>query len=141
MSWLKKDSVLIPVDFSELSYEAIAPAQEFVEDMASIHIIHVLSPLHPADPVALWDTLSDDDRKQKVKTFLTEKLDELGYKGTGIEVTVGDPAGQIVDYAKEVEADLIVMPSHGRKGARRFLLGSVSERVMRISPCPVLILK
>lgn len=141
MSWLKKNSVLIPIDFSELSYEAIAPAREFVETVASLHIIHVLSPLHPADPAALWDTLSDDDRKQKVKAFLTEKLDELGYQGTGIEVAIGDPAGQIVDYAKEIEADLIVMPSHGRKGARRFLLGSVAERVMRISLCPVLILK
>ncbi|MEM9091819.1 MAG: universal stress protein [Cyanobacteria bacterium P01_F01_bin.53] len=141
MSWLKKESVLIPIDFSELSYEAIAPAKEFVENMASLKIIHVLAPLHPADPAALWDTLSDDDRKQKVKKVLADKLEELGYAGTVIEVAIGDPVGQIVDYAEEISADLVVMPSHGRKGAKRFLLGSVAERVMRLSPCPVLILK
>ena len=141
MSWLKKKSVLIPIDFSDFSYGAIAPAKEYVEDMSALKLIHVLSPLHPADPAALWNTLSDDDRKQKIKEFLLEKLDELGYQGTQVIVAIGDPAGEIVDCAKAIEADLIVIPSHGHKGLSRFLLGSVAERVVRLAPCPVLILK
>ena len=141
MSWLKKKSVLIPIDFSDFSYGAITPAKEYVEDMSALKLIHVLSPLHPADPAALWNTLSDDDRKQKIKEFLLEKLDELGYKGTQVIVAIGDPAGEIVDCAQAIEADLIVMPSHGHKGLSRFLLGSVAERVVRLAHCPVLILK
>lgn len=141
MSWLKKESVLIPIDFSDLSYSAIAPAKEFVDTLSSLNIIHVLSPLHPADPAALWDTLNDDDRKQKVKIFLREKVGEMGFPDISIEVAIGDPTEQIVDYAEAINSDLIVMPSHGYKGAKRFLLGSVAERVVRLSPCPVLILK
>lgn len=141
MSWLKKESVLIPIDFSDLSYSAIAPAKEFVENLSSLNLIHVLSPLHPADPAAMWETLDDDERKQKVKTFLSEKVGEMGFSSLSIEVAIGDPTEQIVDYAEDIHADLIVMPSHGYKGAKRFLLGSVAERVVRLSPCPVLILK
>ncbi len=141
MSWLKKKSVLVPIDFSELSYQAIAPAREYVEAESALKLIHVLTPLHPADPAAMWNTLDNEQRKEKVKSFLGSKLGEIGYKEIQIEVAIGDPSTQIVDYAKEIEADLIVMPSHGRKGISRFLLGSVTERVVRLSPCPVLILK
>ncbi len=141
MSWLKKQSVLIPIDFSELSYQAIAPAKEYVEDVLSLKLIHVLAPLHPADPAAMWNTLTDDEQKQKVRDFLHNKLGEIGYKGVQVKIAIGDPSTKIVDYAQEIQADLIVMPSHGRKGVSRFLLGSVAERVVRLSPCPVLILK
>lgn len=141
MSWLKKKSVLVPIDFSELSYNAISPAREYVEVETALTLIHVLTPLHPADPAAMWNTLDDEQRTQKVKEFLAQKLGEMGYKEVKIEVAIGDPSTEIIDCAKETDADLIVMPSHGRKGVSRFLLGSVAERVVRLSPCPVLILK
>ncbi len=141
MSWLKRKSVLIPIDFSDLSYQALGPAKELVEDVSSLKLIHVLAPLHPADPAAMWDTISDDDRKQKVKLFTHDKLSEMGYDNIHIEVVIGDTTSKIVDYAQAIDADLIVMPSHGRKGVSRFLLGSVAEQVVRLSHCPVLILK
>ncbi len=141
MSWLKKKCVLVPIDFSEWSYEAIAPAREYVESETALRLIHVLTPLHPADPAAMWNTLDDNQRKEKVKAFLGGKLGELGYKEVQIEVKIGDPSTEIVDYAKEIEADLIVIPSHCHKGISRFLLGSVAERVVRLSCCPVLILR
>lgn len=102
MSWLNKKSVLIPLDLTDSSYDAIAPAKEFVESLSALKLIHVLTPLHPADPAALWDTLNDDDRKQKVKMFLHEKLSELNYVGIPTQVAIGDPATQIVDYAREM---------------------------------------
>ncbi|MEL6579815.1 MAG: universal stress protein [Cyanobacteria bacterium J06621_12] len=141
MSWLIKKSVLVPIDFSEWSYEAIAPAKEYVESETNLTLIHVLTPLHPADPAAMWNTLDDEQRKQKVKAFLAEKLGEMGYKEVQIEVKLGDPSTEIVDFAKEIAVDLIVLPSHGKKGISRFLLGSVAERVVRLSPCPVLVIK
>ncbi|MEO1671919.1 MAG: universal stress protein [Cyanobacteria bacterium J06631_2] len=141
MSWLIKKSVLVPIDFSEWSYEAIAPAKEYVESETNLTLIHVLTPLHPADPAAMWNTLDDEQRKQKVKAFLAEKLGEMGYEEVQIEVKLGDPSTEIVDFAKEIAVDLIVLPSHGKKGISRFLLGSVAERVVRLSPCPVLVIK
>ncbi|MEO0397343.1 MAG: universal stress protein [Cyanobacteria bacterium P01_A01_bin.137] len=141
MSWLKRKSVLIPIDFSDLSYQALEPAKELVADVSSLKLIHVLAPLHPADPAAMWDTISDDDRKDKVRTFTHKKLGELGYGDIPIQVVIGDTTSKIVDYAQEIDADLIVMPSHGRKGVSRFLIGSVAEQVVRLSHCPVLILK
>ena len=141
MSWLSKKSVLVPIDFSELSYEAIAPAKEYVESEANLTLIHVLTPLHPADPAAMWHTIDDEQRKQKIKAFLAEKLGEMGYQKVQIEVKLGDPSTEIVDFAKEIGTDLIVLPSHGKKGISRFLLGSVAERVVRLSPCPVLVIK
>ncbi|MDJ0636062.1 MAG: universal stress protein [Xenococcaceae cyanobacterium MO_188.B29] len=141
MSWLRKQSVLVPLDFSELSYQAIAPAREYVEDTSSLVVIHVLTPLNQEYPVATEDPLEDKQRKQKVQEFLQNKLSEMGYEGIKIQVEIGDPSTKIVDYAEKIKTDLIIMPSHGRKGVSRFLLGSVAERVARLSRCPVLILK
>ena len=141
MSWIKKKSVLVPIDFSKLSYGAIAPAKEFVEDESALILIHVLTALHPADPAAMWNTLGDEQRKEKVKAFLGEKLGEMGYENVQIEVKIGDPSTQIIDFAKDTKSDLIVIPCHCNKGISRFLLGSVAERVVRLSPCPVLVLK
>ncbi len=141
MSWLRKKSVLVPLDFSELSYQAIAPAREYVEDTSSLVVIHVLTPLNQEYPVATEDPVEDKQRKQKVQEFLQNKLSEMGYEGIKIQVEIGDPSTKIVDYAEKIKTDLIIMPSHGRKGVSRFLLGSVAERVARLSRCPVLILK
>lgn len=141
MNWLRKKTVLVPTDFSESSYEAIAVAKAYVEDVSGLKIIHSLSPLHPADPAAMWDTLTDDERKQKVHRFLSEKLDELGYTGVQVEVALGDPATQIIEFAEKIGTEMIVMPSQGRKNLSRFLIGSVAERVIRSAHCPVLVLK
>ncbi len=141
MSWLKKKSVLIPLDFSELSYQALSPAREYVENISSLKVIHVLTPLNQEYPLAMEAPLEDEKRQQRVQNFLHKKLSEMGYEGIHIEVTIGDPSTKIVDYAEELKADLIIMPSHGHKGVSRFLLGSVAERVVRLSHCPVLILK
>ncbi len=141
MSWLKKKSVLIPLDFSELSYQAIPPAREYVEDISSLQVIHVLPPSTQEYPMVMQDPLDDEKRQERVENFLHSKLSEMGYGGIQIKVTIGDPSTKIVDYAEEIKADLIIMPSHGRKGVSRFLIGSVAERVVRLSHCPVLILK
>ncbi|MEM1255095.1 MAG: universal stress protein [Cyanobacteria bacterium P01_H01_bin.21] len=141
MSWLKRTSVLVPIDFSDLSYQALEPAKEHVKDISALKLIHVLSPLHPADPAAMWDTVSDEDRKQKVRAFTRNKLSEMGYGEIHIEVVIGDTTSKIVDYAQEIDAGLIVMSSHGRKGVGHFLMGSVAEQIVRLSHCPVLILK
>jgi len=50
MSWLRKNRVLVPIDFSEASFAALIPAREFVEDVSHLYVLHVLPHLHPAEP-------------------------------------------------------------------------------------------
>ena len=56
-------------------------------------------------------------------------------------MAIGTPGLEILDYAQEKKVELIVIPSHGHTGIGRFLLGSVAERVVRYSHCPVLVLR
>jgi nucleotide-binding universal stress UspA family protein len=67
-------------------------------------------------------------------------LSERDHAKIDLHLEVGDPAVSIVQAAHRVSADLVVMGTHGRTGARRMVLGSVAERVVRLSPCPVLVI-
>ncbi|MEZ4321762.1 MAG: universal stress protein [Myxococcota bacterium] len=104
-------------------------------------MLHVLLPLHPGDPGAVWGAVDDESRAASVTAALRERLDALGLSEATIHTRVGDPGRRIALVAKTLGADLVVMPSHGRTGLERLLLGSVAERVARLSPCPVLILR
>ena len=72
---------------------------------------------------------------------LTKFLKNPNVAGVKTIIREGDPGLLIADYAAEVHADLIVMPSHGYHGVKRLLLGSVAERVLRHANCPVLVLR
>ena len=78
---------------------------------------------------------------QALHDALLDKLEAYDSQRFEIVIRMGSPAGEIANYAKEIDADLIVMPSLGKTGLKHFALGSVAERVVRIAPCPVLILK
>ncbi|MDR0372514.1 MAG: universal stress protein [Nitrososphaerota archaeon] len=80
---------------------------------------------------------SDGQRYIKYALNLAEKA---GVKANSI-ITKGRPFAQIVGFAKNLEGDLIVMGTHGHRGAERILLDSVAERVIEYSNCPVLVVK
>lgn len=141
MSWLQKNRVLVPIDFSEESFAALEPAREFVTAASQLYVLHVLSHLHPAEPGVVWNNIDDQQRQQKVEKALRDRFQNSEYQNVHINVTVGDPSSEIIDYAKAVETDLIVIPSHGRTGIARFFLGSVAERVVRFAHCPVVVLR
>lgn len=141
MSWLQKNRVLVPIDFSEESFAALLPAREFVTQASQIYVLHVLSHLHPAEPGVVWNNLDDPKRKQNVEAALRDRFKDSEYHNVQISVAVGDPSSEIIDYAKTIDADLIVIPSHGRTGLSRFFLGSVAERVIRFAHCPVVVLR
>lgn len=141
MSWIQKNRVVVPIDFSEASFAALLPALEFVENASHLYVIHVLSHLHPAEPGMMWHTVEEGTRKQHVEEALHQQLSGSEYKDLHIGVAVGDPSSEILDYAKAHAADLIVISSHGRTGLRQFLLGSVAERIVRFSHCPVLVIR
>lgn len=143
MSWLKKDNVVVPVDFSEFSYSAINIAAEFVDSNSNIHIIHVVREMNPRSlSRGLGKKYKEYiDERQKItqdelKADVTDK-----FPGINIHVKEGEPGEGIANFASRINADLIVIPSHGRKGVKEHMLGSVAERVLRLAPCSVLVIK
>lgn len=141
MGWLPKKKVVVPVDFSELSFQAIDTALELVEKPADLLVLHVLADLSPAETGELWRTIDADMRKQHARQALQERLADHHAQGVSLEVLIGEPGRSIADYAQESHADLIVLPSHGRTGIKRLLIGSIAERVVRHAHCPVLVLR
>jgi nucleotide-binding universal stress UspA family protein len=141
MSWLPKNKIVVPIDFSEQSLAALDVALEMVKDAMSIHAVHVLPSLMVVEPGMVWTDVDDEARKKEIVAALTERTSGAKYTGLHRHALLGDPGHEITQLAEKVGAELIVMPSHGRTGLRHLLIGSVAERVMRYAPCPVLVLR
>lgn len=141
MVLFSKDRVLVPIDFSEKSLQALADTIVFAESLSAVYVIHVLKPLEAVDPGVVWETIDDSKRSENVRKLFEEKFPSSEYKGLNFAVPVGDPTAEIIDYAEQQKIDLIVMPSRGRTGISRFFMGSIAERVIRFAHCPVLVLR
>lgn len=142
MSWTPRKKVVVPIDFSESSPEAVEVARGMVADPADLHVVHVLAPLQHLSPMGEWGPLDNDPSWDAVtRKHLADWLAERNYTDVTQVVLIGDPGLEVADYAKEHAADLIVIPSHGYHGVKRLVLGSVAERVLRHADCPVLVLR
>ena len=126
--------ILAPVDLHESSIHALDLARQLAGD-GTLHLLHITE-IVPAPGEAAGALAA---RENEVKSEL-EKIarDQLTGVSCQTHVRHGDTARAIVEMAREVCADLIVMPTHGRRGLPRFFLGSVAERIVREAPCPVL---
>jgi universal stress protein A len=131
-----KKRILVPVDFSDGSLEALRYAMRLAEPLGArlivLHVVEVILHYAAAVDILLEEQLRATRRR------LSQLLEELRLgKAHGI-VQVGVPYRVIVDTAGRLGAELIVMGTHGRSGVSRFLAGSVAERVVRMAKCPVL---
>src|SRR5262245_57571060 len=141
MPWLPKKTVVVPVDFSESSADALAVARDLVAAPGDVHVIHVLLPLDYMSPGVVFETDNEKTRLEATRKHAAEFLKKQGTAGVTSLIRVGDPGLSITEYATSVEAALIVIPSHGYHGIKRLVLGSVAERVIRHADCPVLVLR
>ena len=141
MSWLPKTCVIVPFDFSEQSAQALETARDFVDDPTHLHVIHVLAIITISEPGIIWDAIDNEARLRDVKKSFREEFSASPFHNVDFNVRFGDPGREIAAFAEQCKADLIVMPSHGRSGLGRLLIGSVAERAVRLAHCPVLILK
>lgn len=139
MSLLTSDRILVPIDFSDVSFVALDETLNFIQNPSKITVLHVLSPLPAVEPSVIWQTTDDNTRKQNVINAFHERYPKSLVEHLQFEVTIGEPSSEIVDYAQKHNINLIVIASHGRTGLNRFLIGSVAERVARHAKCPVLI--
>lgn len=137
--------ILVPVDFSPPSKKAFNYALELAQQFgAELTLIHVLNPM-PAGAADLG----------RVPAFATEELDraeqdlrELVHSATAAGVNdaqstfrVGLATHEIVEAAKELDVDLIVIATHGYTGWKHFSIGSTAERVVRAAPCSVFVVR
>jgi nucleotide-binding universal stress UspA family protein len=134
--------VLCPVDFFKSSKQAFDYATKFAQSYgASVHALHVVAPVIPAAygaPFSVQDLTADLEKESR---RLLQKLQAEGAK-SGVKVTtevrLGDIDLEIRRAIDEQKADLVVMGTHGRRGFERFVMGSVTERMLRHCPVPLL---
>jgi nucleotide-binding universal stress UspA family protein len=142
MSLFDVQKVVVPIDFSDESFAALEAALEIANNQASkVFVVHVLAELSPAEPGVIWGEISNENRARHVEEALEERLSDERYRGINVHVAFGDAGYRIAHFAEAIEADLIVIPSHGRTGLERLLIGSVAQRVIQFSHCPVLVLR
>ncbi len=138
---MKKQNVVVPVDFSDSTDRAIETALDLVDSSSQVSLIHVLFALDSISPGTLLGNVSDESRREHVQ----QKFDELKARHSAADmntvVRIGNPGLEISDFASDIGADLIVIPSHGYHGMKRLILGSVAERVIRHADCDVLVLR
>lgn len=141
MNWFTEKQILVPFDFSDESVDAVRVALKLAASKEDVHVVHVLPELPAGDPYVVWDENSDESRKKHARESMEKQLSDLDSGNIHLDIGIGNASSVIVAVAKKIAAGLIIIPSHGRTGVTRFLLGSVAERVVRLAPCPVLVLK
>lgn len=126
--------ILVPTDLSDSATDALTYATRFAASTdADLHLVHVTTP--DTDP---------DEPTLEAWPPTAEAREELDAKGCAVETheTRGRAAAEtILEYARDLDVDLIVMGSHGRRGVRRMVIGSVAEEVLRHARCPVVLVR
>jgi nucleotide-binding universal stress UspA family protein len=133
------DDILLPYDGSEGAAEVLHHASEIAHWAdATIRVLYVADTTR--DSVTVVEGHAVDVLEREGADIVDEAAKTLDTLGVSHETDVvqGNPAPTIVEYAEQYGQDLIVMPTHGREGISRYLMGSVSEKVVRLSPVPVL---
>jgi nucleotide-binding universal stress UspA family protein len=109
---------------------------------ATVHFVTAIGAALPELTVTLTGTMFDAIRREREAALLKLVEARCGKVKVGeLLVMDGDPRDAILEAAKRIGADLIIMGSHGRRGLSRALLGSVAESIVRRAPCPVLTLR
>jgi Universal stress protein UspA and related nucleotide-binding proteins len=133
------DNILLPFDGSEGAAEVLHHASELAHWAdATIQILYVADTTRDSVTVVGGEAIDVLERKgEDIVEEAAKTLDTLGVPYS-TDVIQGNPAPTIADYAERYDQDIVVMPTHGREGISRYLIGSVSEKVVRLSSVPVL---
>jgi nucleotide-binding universal stress UspA family protein len=144
---LQFSKILVPIDFSDFSKSALKYAVTFAQHYHSkLILIYVMEPvIYPPDfsmgQITLPTVNFEMDKRAK------EELDKLAETEIGSLVQVqtviktGKPFVEIIETAKEEDADLIIISTHGHSGVEHILFGSTADKVVRKASCPVLTLR
>lgn len=137
----KIGTILVPVDFSECGQTAVryalGMAAQFEAEVTLVHVVEQI--IYPGDwmypPLAMSDFAAEKREQvlEKMKGLVKDPSAKVNYV-----VRVGRAWQEVTEMAKETNADLLVIATHGYTGLKHVLLGSVAEKIIRHAPCPVL---
>ena len=135
--------VLVPFDFSQRAIQAIAYAQTIASPIGVIYVAHIIDDYYPCFPSHAHSETMEEKQRILHTRRMRESIQAAGLDPTTLHLCceIGDPGSELARLAGELHAEIVIIPSHGRRGVNRWLLGSVAERVARQSPCAVLILR
>ena len=143
-------NILVPLDGSVLAERALAPAMALAEAVQG-RVTLLCSP--QVQPMSIddysggyswwWPEQAQERACEASAEYLSALAERWAREGVAIQtrVTEGDTASVLVDTAATLDADLIAMSTHGYSGVTRWVLGSVTEKVLRSAPCPVLVIR
>lgn len=143
------EKILVATDFSDGALQAIEYAIDLAQPIdAELIVLFVVEPAHYGTGADLYSgSLDPSILVQEQQRIGREQLSRLGQRLDNRAIRfrtlleTGTPYRIIAEVAKTRRADLIIMATHGRSGLSHLLLGSVTERVIRTAPCPVLTLR
>jgi universal stress protein A len=137
------ERILVPVDFSDYSEQILDVAVEIGQKFGSeIHLLHVIPSidyLTPYESFLAVDNLANLQKQieQEVEQDM-ERVSQRLPMATARAIRSGIAFSEIIDYVRSHDIGLVVMGTHGRSALEHILMGSVAEKVVRRSPCPVL---
>ncbi len=134
------DRILCPIDFDENSLKALDLASRLAsQNDAELYLLHVCPTVFIPLGGAVTDrVMAEQAAKRKMEEIASQHLHDVRCQ---FVVTTGDPAERVSAVQSALDADLIVIGTHGRRGVPHFFLGSVAERVVREAGCPVLTIR
>jgi nucleotide-binding universal stress UspA family protein len=138
-------NILVPTDFSETAEAALDYAVALAGKLdAKVHLLHVVgiqlvgAEYRLSVTATMLDAITEGSQKE-LDRLAAARAGRVALGPTLLEI--GDARTQITQTAAKIGADLIVMGTHGRRGIKRLLIGSVAESVVRTAPCPVLLVR
>ncbi len=148
-----KSTLLVAVDFSNFSKEALLFASELADDLKSqIIVLHVIH--DPAESPGFYskkkkkkkflqnmEDAANDMMEEFIKSIQKENPDSESLASAEAILVVGTPVKRIIEVAEKKQARMIILGSHGRTGFTHFLVGSKVNKVVQLSPIPVVVVK
>lgn len=143
--------VLVPLDGSPLAEQALIYAENLVRDAGKLTLLMaiqlpanspIISPSPPILPGELQDYAAHrQEVLLKTETYLHQLAQKLSITNVEFQIVdSNDPAEVIVEAAQEKQVDAIAMSTHGRSGLSRWLMGSVTQKVLQAAPCPIFVI-
>ena len=150
--------IMVPLDGSELAECVLPHLEAFINGFSinNVRLVRVIEPIKP-DPRIYDNTFSDEfirqaqkiwkdverQGKTSAKNYLNKVSEQLENKGTAMhtEVLIGNVADSLADYADSNDIDLIIMATHGYSGIKRWIMGSVADKVFRSASVPVFMVR
>jgi len=138
--------ILVPLDGSELAKMALDEAEKLAKVFDAEIILFQVVPFMPiyGSPELVTPLIVDEKQKEAAEKYLAnlgEELKKSGFRAAATVRTGQQVAVEIIDFAKEVGVDLIIMCTHGRSGISRWVMGSVALKVVTRAETPILLIR